>query len=251
MAEPRLLIGTSGWTYASWRGRFYPKDMPSRGFLEFYAKEFATTEINCSFYQLPRPETFAKWAEQVPPDFIFAVKASRFISHIKRLKDIEEAWIRFVANAKELGPHLGPILLQFPQSFRSDLPRLTAFLEYTRTAGSTPRLVFEFRHASWFKKEVYAALRRHGAALCIADSSCYPRHDIITSDFVYVRFHGPARLFGSRYPNTQLAAEARLIKKWLKAGLTVYVYFNNDALGHAVANARTLRSLINPMTRES
>jgi uncharacterized protein YecE (DUF72 family) len=243
MAEPQLLIGTSGWTYASWRGRFYPRDMPSGEYLAFYAKEFVTTEINYSFYQLPRPETFAKWAEQVPADFIFAVKASRFISHTKRLKEIEEAWTRFVTNAEQLGSHLGPILLQFPQSFRCDVPRLTAFLEYARTAGPKLRLVFEFRHESWFKKAVYEALHRHAAALCIADSSRYPRHDIITSDFVYVRFHGPARLFGSRYPRRQLTLEARKIGQWLKTGLAVYVYFNNDALGHAVVNARELRSL--------
>lgn len=240
-----LLIGTSGWTYASWKGRFYPKDLPARRYLEYYTNEFSTTEVNCSFYQLPSPETFAKWAAQVPDQFIFSVKASRFITHIKRLGMVEEAWSNFVANALKLGSHLGPILLQFPQMFRYDLHRLKAFLEQARVEnGRSLRLVFEFRHESWFKTSVYEVLRRHDAALCIADSSRYPRRRVVTTDFVYLRFHGPARLFGSSYPLAQLAAEARQIARWLKAGLAVYAYFNNDALGHAVVNAKTLRNLI-------
>lgn len=244
MGGPQLLIGTSGWTYASWKGRFYPKDLPSRRYLEFYAKEFPTTEVNYSFYHLPKPETYARWAGLVPKDFVFSVKASRFITHIKRLLEAEEAWETFVTNARELGQLLGPILLQFPSSFHCDLRRLTAFLKQVRKQERLIRLVFEFRHESWFRKDVYDTLRQHKSALCIADSSRYPRRDIITADFVYLRFHGPARLFGSRYPQAQLAAEARKIVRWLRAGLTVFVYFNNDALGHAVANAKTLRELV-------
>jgi len=244
MGGSQLLIGTSGWTYASWKGRFYPKDLPSRRYLEFYAAEFPTTEVNYSFYHLPSPQTYARWAAQVPASFVLSVKASRFITHVKRLHEAEEAWTTFVTNARELGPHLGPILHQLPSSFRCDLKRLTAFLKQARVKERSHRLVFEFRHESWFKKDVYDTLRQHGAALCIADSSRYPRREVITADFVYMRFHGPARLFGSCYPQAQLAAEARKITRWLRSGLTVFVYFNNDALGHAVANAKTLRALI-------
>jgi len=125
----RVLIGTSGWTYASWKGPFYPEDLPSRRYLEFYAREFSTTEVNYSFYHLPCPTTYEKWAGQVPEGFVFAVKASRFITHIKRLLDAEDAWCTFLQNALSLGPHLGPVLFQFPPSFRCDENRLAAFLK--------------------------------------------------------------------------------------------------------------------------
>lgn len=242
----RLLIGTSGWTYSSWKGIFYPEDLPSRRYLEFYAREFSTTEVNYSFYHLPRPVTYEKWVVQVPEHFVFALKASRFITHVKRLAEVKEAWTTFVQNALALGPHLGPVLLQFPPSFRSDRRKLAAFLRGAQRPApkSYPlRLVFEFRHESWFEKEIYALLRQHNAALCIADSPPYPRRDDVTADFVYIRFHGRTDLFASKYTDAELAEEAKRIRRYLRDGLDVYVYFNNDALGHAVANARTLRRL--------
>lgn len=243
----RLLVGTSGWTYASWRGPFYPRSLPSRLYLEFYAKEFSTTEVNYSFYHLPRPSTYEKWASQVPDHFVFALKASRFITHVKRLVDVEEAWATFVQNALVLGPHLGPILLQFPPSFRCNRRTLTGFLRVAQRAApaSHPlRLTFEFRHDSWFGEEIYALLRQHDAALCIADSPGYPRHDRVTADFVYVRFHGRTELFASEYTEQELTEEATRIRRYLRDGLDVYVYFNNDALGHAVQNAKALTSLV-------
>ena len=243
----RLFIGTSGWTYPSWKGVFYPEDLPSRRYMEFYSRVFASTEVNYSFYHLPGPSTYEKWAAQVPDEFIFALKASRFITHVKRLVDVEEAWATFVQNALTLGSHLGPILLQFPPSYRFDRKRLAAFLRIAQRPAlrSHPlRLVFEFRHESWFREETYDLLRKHGAALCIADSPGYPRRDEVTADFTYLRFHGRTDLFASSYSNGELAKEAKLIKGYLRKGLDVYVYFNNDALGHAVANARTLKQLV-------
>lgn len=242
----RVFIGTSGWTYSSWKGVFYPADFPSRHYLEFYAREFSTTEVNYSFYHLPRTSTYEKWAAQVPGHFVFALKTSRFITHIKRLLEIEEAWKTFVQNALALGPHLGPVLLQFPPSFRCDRKRLGAFLRGAQRPApkSHPlRLAFEFRHESWFTEEIYALLRQHNAALCIADSPRYPRRDEVTADFVYIRFHGRTELFASKYTDAELAEEAKRIRRYLRDGLDVYAYFNNDALGHAVANARTLRRL--------
>ncbi len=238
----KILIGTSGWTYPSWRGTFYPEDLPSRRYLEFYAQEFPTAEVNYSFYHLPKPETYAKWAAQVPAEFLFSVKASRLITHTKRLKDVKESWETFVHNARSLDSHLGPILLQFPPSFRCERARLAAFLKAAGSSGV--KLVFEFRHESWFTDEVYRLLRRHNAALCIADSPGYPRHDVLTADFAYFRFHGRTDLFASRYSKAELAEEAKKIKRYLKDGLDVYVYFNNDAQGHAVENARMLRRLL-------
>lgn len=243
----RLLIGTSGWTYSSWKGVFYPSDLPSRHYLEFYAREFPSTEVNYSFYHLPRPSTYEKWAAQVPDEFIFALKASRFITHIKRLVDVEEAWATFVQNALVLGSHLGPILLQFPPSFRCDRRKLAAFLgsaQWPAPKSQPVQLAFEFRHESWFSEQTYALLSRHNAALCIADSPRYPRKDLLTADFVYLRFHGRTDLFASKYTESELADEAKRIRRYLRDGRDVYVYFNNDALGHAVANARTLIHLV-------
>jgi uncharacterized protein YecE (DUF72 family) len=236
----QILIGTSGWTYSSWRGTFYPEDLPSRRYLEFYARKFSTAEVNYSFYHLPKPETYAKWAAQVPDDFLFSVKASRLITHTKRLKDVEEPWETFVHNARSLGPHLGPILLQFPLSFRCERARLAAFLKTTGSSGI--KLVFEFRHETWFTEEIYRLLRQYAAALCIADSPRYPRRDVLTTGFAYFRFHGRSQLFASRYSEAELETEARCIKRYVRDGVDVFVYFNNDAQGHALENAETLRS---------
>jgi uncharacterized protein YecE (DUF72 family) len=243
----RLLIGTSGWTYSSWKGVFYPKELPSRGYLEFYSRKFDSTEVNYSFYHLPRPSTYQKWAEQVPEQFVFALKASRFITHVKRLVDVEEAWTTFVHNALALGSHLGPVLLQFSPSFRGDRKKLADFMKFAQRPApkSHPlRLVFEFRHDSWFTEAILSLLRRHNGALCIADSPRYPRCDEVTADFVYMRFHGRTELFASKYTDAELAKEAKRIRRYLRDGLDVYVYFNNDALGHAVANARTIGRLV-------
>jgi len=243
----RVFVGTSGWTYPDWRGIFYPDDLPGRQYLEFYAREFGTAEINYSFYHLPKPETYAKWAGQVPDGFLFAVKTSRLITHTKRLRAVTEPWRTFIHNALALGPHLGPILLQFPPSFRCDEKRLAAFLERARDDASDDRplrLVFEFRHESWFSEEIYRLLKRHHAALCIADSPAYPRRDVLTADFVYLRFYGRDELFVSSYSRAELSDEANKIKRYLKDGLDVFAYFNNTAGGHAIRNARTLRSLL-------
>jgi uncharacterized protein YecE (DUF72 family) len=243
----KLCIGTSGWTYASWKRTFYPPDLPARRYLEFYAGEFPATEVNYSFYHLPKRSTYENWSRQVPENFAFAVKASRFITHIKRLQDVDTAWQTFVSNARYLGRHLGPILLQFPPTVPCDLTRLKGFLTGSQPAEKTAiplRLVFEFRHDSWFTDRVYRLLNQHRAALCIADSARYPRRDVITSDFTYLRYHGPQGLFASKYPDARLVKEAKMIRKYMRSGLDVYVFFNNDALGHAIENARTLRTMV-------
>jgi len=241
----RILVGTSGWTYASWRNTFYPDDLPSSRYLEFYAQKFPTTEVNYSFYHLPRPQTYAKWAGQVPDTFRFAVKASRLITHTRRLAEVEEAWKTFVDNAQALGPRLGPILLQLPASFQRDPKRLETFLKMAAVeAPEHIRLVFEFRHESWFTNEVHRILERYGAALCIADSPSYPREDVFTAGFAYFRFHGRTQLFASSYSKAELAKEARAMNRCVKDGMDVYAYFNNTAGLAAVKNARTLTRLL-------
>ena len=245
--QAHVFIGTSGWAYSSWRGLFYPEDLPSARFLEFYKDKFPTTEVNYSFYHLPRPSTYEKWAAQVPDGFVFAVKVSRLITHTKRLRIVEDPWRVFLQNAQSLRSHLGPILFQFPASFRCDPVCLAEFLAMTRTV--TPgaerlRLVFEFRHTSWFVDQVYRLLSDYGAALCVADSPQYPRGEVITANFLYFRFHGRIRLFASTYTKAELAEEAKKIRRFLHEGHDVYVYFNNDAEGFAVANSQMLTAMI-------
>lgn len=236
-------IGTSGWNYEGWKGRFYPRKFSSSRFLQFYAQQFATVEVNYSFYRLPSVSTYEKWCDEVPENFIFALKVSRFITHVKRLEGVEQAWRAFVDNALTLGEKLGPLLLQFPESFHRNDERLATFLSSAQEAAPAKaalRLALEFRHQSWFEETVYELLRKHKAALCIADSPAYPRKNVVTADFAYIRYHGRTELFASSYSDTELNMEARLIREFLKGDIDVYAYFNNDVKAHAIYNARTL-----------
>jgi len=244
--DGRLRIGTSGWNYGDWKGIFYPEDLRSKDYLACYARHFSTTEVNYSFYHLPRPSTYLNWAVQTPEGFVFAVKASRVITHIRRLNEAEEEWSNFLTNASELGEKLGPVLLQFPPSFKADGKRLRNFLALTARL-ELPRpvaLAFEFRHASWFDPEVCETLRRAKAALVVAQSERYPQAPAVpTAAFMYLRFHGPGQLFASSYSDEELREWSRRIRGWLAAGKDVYAYFNNDFQGHAIANARTLERM--------
>ncbi len=247
-----LRVGTSGWTYGDWRGRFYPDELKQQDYLPFYSQHFTTTEINYSFYHLPRPKTYENWAAKVPDQFVFAVKASRFITHVKRLEGVEQAWRKFMEHASALGDKLGPVLLQFPPSLRRDTRLLSDFLKMA--AGNQGlRLAFEFRHASWFDPEPLELLREAGAAAVIAQSERYPQAPCVpTAPFLYLRFHGPGRLFASRYSDEQLKPWAERIRKWLAEGRTVYAYFNNDFQGHAIDNAKTLiRMAGKPVSRSA
>ena len=247
----KLYIGTSGWVYSHWKGIFYPEDLPSAERLKYFSKHFKTTEINYSFYHLPRPATYQKWYLQTPEDFLFAVKASKFITHIKRLKRVKRAWKQFLENALNLKEKLGPVLFQFPPSFKADsenIKRLKDFLQTTahyklQTTNFKLRCAFEFRHKSWCEEKIYKILKKHNVAWVIADSSRYPKAEIITADFVYIRMHGPAALFSSKYSKEQLKTLAQKIKKWQKT-CDIFVYFNNDFHGFAIENAKELLSFL-------
>ncbi len=245
--RPHLFIGTSGWNYPDWRGRFYPESLRAAEYLSYYSRHFPTTEVNYSFYHLPRTSTYGNWAAQVPDAFRTPLKASRTISHIRRLKDVDEPWARFLENAAALGHKLGPILVQLPPTFQADAALLREFLHLRPAAarGGSPRLAFEFRHPSWFDDRIIDLLAEHEVCLVIADSSryvCAPAEP--TAPFVYLRFHGPRELFGSEYSREQLKEWAGRIRRWLAAGRSVYAYFNNDFHGYAISNARLLASLL-------
>lgn len=247
----KLYIGTSGWVYGYWDGIFYPENLPAKNKLKYFSQNFKTAEINYSFYHLPRPSTYQKWYSETPADFVFAVKVSRFITHIKRLLGAKEAWKQFIENALSLKEKLGPILFQFPPSFKADketIKRLEDFLKfntkyYTPNSEYKIRLATEFRHRSWCSKETYQLLKKYGVAWVIADSPNYPKAEEVTTDFVYIRMHGSQILFGSKYTDKELKELSQKIKKWLKQNLDVYCYFNNDFHGYAIENAKELLKL--------
>ncbi|MBZ9569715.1 DUF72 domain-containing protein [Patescibacteria group bacterium] len=250
----KLFIGTSGWVYSHWKGIFYPEDLPSKDKLKYFSQHFKTTEVNYSFYHLPRPTTYQNWYLQTPEDFLFAVKTSRFITHIKRLKGVKEALKIFIENALNLKEKLGPILFQFPPSFHAtpeNLKRLENFLKFiTKTPYPKPhtlKFAFEFRHKSWCNKEVYNLLKKYNVAWVIADSPRYPKEEVVTADFIYIRMHGSKVLFASKYTKKELKDLAQKIKKWLtcpepgrRKTCDVYCYFNNDFQGFAIENAKEL-----------
>lgn len=243
----KIFIGTSGWAYNQWEGLFYPPDLSSSNRLKFFSQHFLTTEVNYSFYRLPRLQTYKKWYAQTPDDFIFALKCSRFITHIKRLKQIKEPWRKFLSNAKNLKQKLGPILFQFPPNFKAkkeNIGRLADFLEFLASDFSEDRFAFEFRHSSWCRAPIYELLEKHRAGWVIADSSQYPKEEKITSDFTYIRMHGPKALYASKYHSKELKDLSLKLKKWAQKGLVCFVYFNNDVGGLAIENARELCNLL-------
>jgi uncharacterized protein YecE (DUF72 family) len=242
----RLFVGTSGYVYPHWRRRFYPRDLALRDWLPFYARHFATVELNNPFYRLPAAETFAAWRASVPAGFVFAVKASRFLTHLKRLKDPEEPLRRFLERARALRDTLGPVLFQLPARFHLSVDRLDGFLRALSRQRLVRRLrpVLEVRHVSWLEPEALARLRAAGMALCLADWHELPVTEPLTADFVYLRRHGTRARYGGSYTDAMLKADARRIRAWLGDGRDVYVYFNNDHQARAVQNARRLAELI-------
>jgi uncharacterized protein YecE (DUF72 family) len=240
--EQRLLVGTSGWTYADWRGRFYPDDIPKRAWLEWYATQFATAEINGSFYRTSAIETVDNWKEQTPPKFKFSWKASKFITHWKRLGASSESSLDLMTSRLErLGRKCGPVLFQLPGRFDADNERLAGFLEMLPRGYD---YVFEFRHPSWYCDETYDLLTKHGVALCISDHHDAPSPWIATASHAYVRGHGPGGRYKGRYPRKTLKTWATELQKWRSKGTTVYVYFDNDQKSAAPADARALIKLL-------
>jgi len=233
-------IGTSGWNYKHWIKAFYPEDLPQKEMLKFYAEHFDTVEINSSFYRLPELQTFTKWRTAVPTSFTFAVKASRFITHMKKLKAPKASTNKLFSRVKRLEDRLGPLLFQLPPRWNCDFKRLSDFLD---AMPAEEDFVFEFRDDSWLTDGIFQLLRKHNVALCIHDHGGKESPQEITADFTYIRMHGPgAASYSGSYSPESLKLWAQRIKNWQRDLKAVYVYFNNDAEGHAVRNALQLRA---------
>lgn len=241
----KLWIGTSGWSYKDWNGPFYPKGLPHTQWFEHYCRHFPTVEMNVTFYRMPAAATVEKWRDESPPDFIFAIKMSRLITHLHRLKEVSEPLDRFLEMADHFGRKLGVILIQLPPSLTFHADTTDEFFEMLREKDPHRPYALECRHPTWFQDEVYERLHRQGIALCVADSGGgFPPHEALTAPFVYVRFHGPGARYASKYNDRELSAAAAKIHEWLEQR-DVYVYFNNDTQGYAVENAFKLREMLN------
>jgi uncharacterized protein YecE (DUF72 family) len=243
---PLIKIGTSGYNYKHWaNGVFYPPGLLQKKWLEFYCEHFNIVELNVTFYRLPKKKTFLNWHTRTPKGFHFAIKGNRFITHIKRLKDCNESVRLFSQEAAGLKDKLKVILWQMPPSLKIDIKNLESFCKLLKTiCPEKVRHVFEFRERSWFVQKVYKLLEDFNYSLCIADSPQWPKIEKTTSNFVYLRFHGGKRLYGSQYSKEELEDWAKDITGWLREDKDVYAFFNNDAYGYAVQNAKELKEIL-------
>ena len=248
----RILIGTSGFSYPHWgKGVFYPPHLKPQDWLAYYSHYFDTVEINSSFYRLPTEETLNRWRDVTPADFTFAVKGSRLITHLKRLKDCEASVRKFLERLSILDRKLEVILWQLPPSLPLSLKHLQNFLSLVRNLLPVSKVVLEVRHPSWLVEEVFALLSEANVALCLSDWSQLRVTEPLTADFVYVRQHGITSRYDSCYSTESLQVDRERILGWIEAGLDVYVYFNNDACGYAVQNALQLKQLIKEYCKDS
>jgi uncharacterized protein YecE (DUF72 family) len=240
--KQQLRIGTSGFHYKHWLGNFYPAKLPAARMLEYYIQHFDTVEINNSFYKLPRVEILEGWRKATPRDFLFSIKGSRFITHNKKLKEPHHALENLLPRAEALGRKLGPILFQLPPKWRVNVERFAEFLE---ALPKYHRYTFEFREPTWMHDEIYVLLRKHRAAHCIYELAGYVSPLEATTDFVYVRLHGPTTSkYAGSYGDRTLATWAKRIEGWMSEGRSVFVYFDNDQAGYAAKNALELKRML-------
>jgi len=239
----KTYIGTSGYNYLHWSdGVFYPEGLSQNKWLEYYCQFFNSVELNVSFYRLPSEKTFENWYKRTPKDFYFVIKGSRFITHVKKLSDCKEPLKLFLENSSNLKEKLFCILWQLPPRLKKDLVKLENFLKLLEGSAKTTRQAFEFRNMSWFDKETYEVLKKYRICLCIAHSHHWPCVKEITSDFLYLRFHGGEVLYGSNYSEEELGEWVDFTKSTkIKE---IFAFFNNDAYGFAVKNALRFRELL-------
>jgi len=236
-----IRVGASGWHYKHWRGPFYEPTLPPARMLEFYIRHFDTVEINNSFYRLPSEDALKAWRDSTPPNFVFAVKASRFITHNKKLSDPQSALEKFFPRVEILRPKLGPILFQLPPQWKVNSERLEAFLN---VLPKRHLYAFELRNPTWHTGAIYEILRAHNAAFCIYDLAGFQSPLEITADFTYARLHGPLGPYQGSYSEAALRTWAERIRKWLRKLKRIYVYFDNDQEAFAVRNALELKRLL-------
>lgn len=240
-----IRIGTSGWHYKHWVGNFYPARTPGTKMLAHYIQQFDTVELNNSFYHLPKRPALEAWRNSTPKGFCFAVKGSRFLTHMKKLKDPELGLSRFLSCAEILEQKLGPILFQLPPHWEVDADRLRDFMGYLPTYH---RYAFEFRNETWNTQEIYELLATHNMAYCVFDLAGYQSPIEVTADFCYIRLHGPGGKYQGSYSQDALRRWAERIEGWRAEEKTVYVYFDNDQAGYAAENALTLKQLVTAQT---
>ena len=234
-------VGTSGWNYDHWSGTFYPEGLSREEWFDFYRSRFDTVEINNTFYNLPSPETVAQWKDAASEGFRYTIKASRYITHMKKLKDPEASTERFFERMEPLGEKVDIVLFQLPPRWKRNAERLESFL---RTLPEEWRYAFEFRDESWFHEETYDLLRAHNAAFCLYELAGRRSPEVVTGDAVYIRLHGPEGAYQGSYSEEELHRWARKCDSWARDGLEVWVYFDNDDRGFAPANARTLEEVL-------
>ncbi len=237
----KIHIGTSGWHYDHWYRAFYPEGLPKESFLSHYGEHFKTVEINNSFYRLPGKKTLETWRKTVPAGFVFAVKGSRYITHMKKLKDAEDALSALLERIRVLGEKLGPVLFQLPPRWTFNPRRLESFLERLPAEG---RFAFEFRDPSWHDRAACELLKNHNAAFCIYDLAGRQSPREVTADFVYVRLHGPGDAYRGKYGASALSGWAGAFATWTAQGKEIFCYFDNDEAGYAVENALSLQAMV-------
>ncbi len=238
---PGVRIGTSGWHYNHWRGPFYPGKFPAAKMLEFYARRFDTVEVNNSFYHLPPEKALEAWRDTTPRGFLFAMKGSSYLTHMKKLKDPAPGFAKFIERADLLGNKLGPIIFQLPPNWEVNLARLEEFLE---ALPRRHRYAFELRNQTWRTEAVYRVLRKHRSAFCIFELAGERTEPVLTADFTYVRLHGPDGAYQGLYDRRALRTWADRIREWTKDLRAVYVYFDNDQAGYSVENALALKEMV-------
>lgn len=244
MNKGKCYIGTSGWSYKHWKGLFYPEKMPSRQYLGFYVTQFNCIELNASFYRLPTEKTIESWSDSMPQDFRIAVKLSRQITHFKRLKETEGELKIFMDLFKPLYNRLGPVLIQLPPSMKFDPQIVESFYEEIKKHYRKFIFAIEPRHESWFNDDSIKLAEKYQIAWTIAESGGrYPMKEAVTSDSVYLRFHGPKNPTKTGYSIEELSYWAEKAIKWMKKGIDVWVFFNNDSYGHAIFNAKSFIEL--------
>lgn len=241
----KIHVGTSGWSYKHWKNIFYPPKLAVAKWLAYYSGIFSTTEINGSFYRLPTEETVQKWTGQVPADFLFCPKMSRYVTHMKKLRDPEEPLERFFSVFEPMKKKMGPVLIQLPAILKFNYDVAEHLYRLLKKTYNYYEFVMEVRHQSWLEEDSLTLMTKYDIGLVISQSNAvFPYSEVITAKNIYIRFHGPAELYASAYSDELLAAFAKKFKAWIKEGHVIWAYFNNDIHGHAVRDAQRLIAML-------